>query len=106
MSLRGQEHLLVTVAATSLVAVLLAVSLHAQQPKSLPGSEVCLGCHETGRRTGKRQPGIPPPFNEAALRASPHATLECTNCHSELAGKKEFPHPAKLTAVDCGACHG
>jgi hypothetical protein len=62
---------LVTVAAASLAAVLLALSLHAQQPKSLPGSEVCLGCHETGRRTGKRQPGIPPPFNEAALQASP-----------------------------------
>jgi cytochrome b subunit of formate dehydrogenase len=81
------------------------VALRAQQPKPLPGSKPCLDCHETGRRTGKRQPGVPPPFNEAALRASPHATLECTNCHSDLEGKKEFPHPAKLTAVDCGTCH-
>ena len=84
------------------------MSLQAQQPKPLPGSEPCLGCHETGRShrqapAGNRQP----PFNEASLRASPHATLECTNCHSDLAGKKEndFPHPEKLQPVDCGTCH-
>ncbi len=78
MSLRGQERLLVTIGAAVLAAVLLAVSLEAQQPKPLPGSEPCMGCHATGPRTGKRQPGMPPPFNEASLRASPHATLECT----------------------------
>ena len=105
MTLGRRKHFLVTFSAVSVVAVLLALTLHAQQPKPLPGSAPCLDCHETGRRTGKRQPGVPPPFNEAALRASPHATLECTNCHSDLEGKKEFPHPAKLTAVDCGACH-
>src|SRR5208283_5101703 len=105
MNLGGQKHLWVTFAALSVLVVLLALPSNAQQPKRLPGSEVCLDCHETGRRTGKRQPGMPPPFNEAALRASPHATLECTNCHSDLAGKKEFPHPEKLQPVDCGTCH-
>jgi cytochrome b subunit of formate dehydrogenase/nitrate/TMAO reductase-like tetraheme cytochrome c subunit len=104
MSLRGQERLLVSIGAAGLAAVLLAVSLEAQQAKPLPGSEPCKGCHETGPRTGKRQPGMPPPFNEATLRASPHATLECTSCHADLAGK-EFPHPEKLQPVDCGACH-
>jgi cytochrome b subunit of formate dehydrogenase/uncharacterized protein with PIN domain len=105
MILGGRKHFLVTFSAVSVVAVLLALTLYAQQLKPLPGSAPCLDCHETGRRTGKRQPGVPPPFNEAALRASPHATLECTNCHSDLEGKKEFPHPAKLAAVDCGTCH-
>ena len=47
-----------------------------------------------------------PPSTRPLSRPLPHATLECTNCHNELAGKKELPHPAKLTAVDCGACHG
>ena len=93
MSLGGRKHLLVTFSAVSVVIVLLALTLHAQQPKPLPGSEPCLGCHETGRRTGKRQPEVPPPFNEAALRASPHATLECTNCHSDLDGKKGISPP-------------
>ena len=101
MNLSGGCRLIVAVAAaTSLVAV----RLGAQQPKHLPGSEPCLDCHETGRRTGKRQPGVPPAFNEAALRASPHAVLECTACHSDLAGK-QFPHPERLQPVDCGTCH-
>ncbi len=63
-----------------------------------------MDCHEAGHRVGKRQPGVPPPFNEAALRASPHAALECTSCHSEVDAKK-LPHPEKLKPVDCGSCH-
>jgi cytochrome b subunit of formate dehydrogenase/uncharacterized protein with PIN domain len=47
---------------------------------------------------------MPPPFNAAALAASPHAALECASCHTQLA-KKEFPHPEKLARVDCGSCH-
>jgi cytochrome b subunit of formate dehydrogenase/uncharacterized protein with PIN domain len=105
MTLGGRKHLLVTFSVVSVVAFLLSLPSYAQQPKPLPGSTPCLDCHDTGRRTGKREPGVPPPFNEAALRASPHATLECTNCHSDLEGRKEFPHPAKLAAVDCGTCH-
>lgn len=76
----------------------------AQERGALPGSEVCAGCHETGRRTGKREAGIPPPFDAAGLRASPHAELECSSCHTDLQGK-EFPHPEKLARVDCGMCH-
>jgi len=83
---------------------MLAAAALAQQPKALPGSEECAGCHDTGPRPGKREKGMPPPFDAAALRASPHAALECAACHTELA-KKEFPHPEKLARVDCGACH-
>ena len=83
---------------------MLAAAALAQQPNALPGSEECVACHDTGQRTGKREKGMPPPFDAAALRASPHAALECAACHSELA-KKEFPHPEKLASVDCGACH-
>jgi len=48
---------------------------------------------------------MPPNFDAAALRASPHAGLECTTCHADLAAKKEFPHAEKLARVDCGGCH-
>ncbi|MBL8179775.1 MAG: hypothetical protein JNK48_34165 [Bryobacterales bacterium] len=84
------------------VLVLAAAAASAQ--KELPGSADCAGCHEDGRRTGKRVPGEMPPFDAPALRASPHATLECTGCHSDLE-KKEFPHAEKLAKVDCGSCH-
>ena len=105
MTLGALKRLFVIFGTAGLVPLLLALPLRAQQPKPLPGSEPCLACHETGPRTGKRQPGMPPPFNAAALRASPHAVLECTNCHADLEGKKEFPHPEKLQPVDCGTCH-
>ena len=82
---------------------LLASSLCAQQPKPPPGSEECVACHEAGARKGKREPSVPPRFDQAALRASPHANVECRSCHSEVG--KEFPHPAKLPPVDCGSCH-
>ncbi|MCL5746336.1 MAG: cytochrome c3 family protein, partial [Acidobacteria bacterium] len=75
-----------------------------QKPKPLPGSEECAGCHEAGRRTGKREAGVPPAFDEAALRASPHAALLCVNCHADLEGKP-LPHPEKLARVVCGNCH-
>jgi len=47
---------------------------------------------------------VPPPYNEAALRASPHSELECTSCHMDLMDA-ELPHPEKLQKVDCGMCH-
>ncbi len=74
----------------------------AQQP--LPGSEECAACHGDGPRAGRRQPGVPPPFNAPALRASPHASIECNNCHMDLIGV-EYPHAEKLQSVDCGICH-
>ncbi len=88
----------------SVLSVLLAAVAFGQQAGQLPGSADCEGCHETGPRVGPREEGMPPPFNAAALRASPHKDLECRNCHSDLEGK-ELPHPEKLKPVDCGSCH-
>jgi len=65
-------------------------------------SDDCAVCHESGPRVGKRQPGVPPPFNAAALKSSPHAELDCTACHSSVT---EVPHAEKVASVDCGGCH-
>ena len=65
-------------------------------------NEDCAGCHEAGPRVGKRQAGVPPGFNAAALKSSPHAALDCVACHSDV---KEAPHAEKLARVDCGLCH-
>jgi len=79
--------------------------LGGQQSQPLPGSKECLDCHDTGKRTGRREAGVPPAFDAASLRASPHAEVECKSCHADLANVKEFPHPEKLAPVDCGGCH-
>ncbi|MBI1799415.1 MAG: cytochrome c3 family protein, partial [Candidatus Eisenbacteria bacterium] len=84
-------------------AVLLPFALPGQE-KELPGSKECLDCHEAGRRTGKRQAGMPPPFDAAALRGSPHAGQECAGCHGDIDPKK-LPHEDKVAPVNCGNCH-
>ena len=83
------------------IAIILTPGLPGQQPAP-PRAEDCAGCHDSGPRIGKRQPGVPPGFHAAALKASPHAALECVACHSAI---KEVPHPEKVAPVDCGPCH-
>jgi len=87
----------------ALSLVLASTRSAAQGAAALPGSEACVMCHTAGAAAGKRAADEPPSFHEAALRASPHAGLECTACHADLEGQ-EFPHP-KPKPVDCGTCH-
>ncbi|HET8549793.1 MAG TPA: hypothetical protein VFL57_17410, partial [Bryobacteraceae bacterium] len=91
-------------AALLLVLAVPAVAAPAESQKAPAGSEECAGCHDAGRRSGRRQKGVPPAFDAAALLASPHASLECTACHADLA-KKELPHADSLARVNCGSCH-
>ena len=83
------------------IAIILTAGLRGQNPPQLR-SEDCAGCHDSGPRIGKRQAGVPPGFHAAALKASPHAGLDCVACHADI---KELPHPEKLARVDCGSCH-
>ena len=85
----------------AILATVVTAGLWAQQAPQLR-TEDCAGCHDAGPRVGKREPGVPPAFHAAALKASPHAGLECVACHSSI---KEVPHPEKLAPVECGSCH-
>src|SRR5512140_2455734 len=76
----------------------------APTPSLPPGAETCTECHEVGRPSANREPGAAPKIDAAAILASPHAGVACTDCHADLAGA-EFPHPEKLKPVDCGQCH-
>ena len=68
-----------------------------------PTSQDCLGCHAdkdlTKEVAGK---SVSLYADEAMLKASVHARLECTACHS---GINEVPHPEKLAPVSCQKCH-
>jgi len=62
--------------------------------------EACLACHGTaGMKSGK---GRDISVNPAKHLAGAHAILGCTDCHTSI---KEFPHPAKITKVQCSSCH-
>ena len=47
----------------------------APAPAPLPGSENCVMCHEGAPKAARRVPETAPPYDPAALRASPHAGL-------------------------------
>jgi len=89
---------------TLLVVLCLAMTaiLDGQEAEPLPGSQQCALCHDSG--AGTVAEGVPPPFNEVALRASPHLELECSTCHMDLMGA-EIPHAPELAPVDCAICH-
>ncbi len=81
-----------------------AAPASAQSEKPLPpGAEACIDCHEAGR-PGRRVAGEPPRFDPAAILASPHSGLDCTDCHQDLAGA-EMPHAEELSPVACAMCH-
>ncbi len=81
-----------------------AAQKNAPAAAQLPGSEPCAMCHQGGVPAAHRGPDEPPNYDAAALRASPHAGIECAACHADLANQ-DFPHP-KPKPVDCGQCHG
>jgi cytochrome b subunit of formate dehydrogenase len=79
-------------------ALLFAAAL----PLKSQSSEDCLSCHEDsalGRESGQADEASAPP---AAVAASVHRSLDCTNCHASVTAVPHDPAPA---AVDCGSCH-
>lgn len=62
-------------------------------PAVAQSDEDCFACHEETFRQ--------------KLNSSIHGEigLSCFDCHSDLRGIKEFPHPEKLKPVSCETCH-
>ena len=60
----------------------------------------CLACH--GQPGMKSEKGKDIYVNPAKHAASAHAILGCSDCHNAI---KDFPHPAKITKVECATCH-
>ncbi|MBI3030329.1 MAG: cytochrome c3 family protein [Candidatus Rokubacteria bacterium] len=84
----------------SVLLLLSGVALAADDPTAAE----CLACH--GDRQLKR--GAPAPgrslslfVDEAAVKASVHASVECVACHKNATA----PHDERLPAVACAECH-
>jgi len=60
----------------------------------------CLACH--GQAGMKSDKGKDIYINPAKHAASAHTILGCSDCHTSI---KDFPHPAKITKVQCATCH-
>lgn len=84
---------------------LLAACLPVRPGIAAPPDDDCLTCHGDNTLTAADGRSL---FIEAeALGASVHgqAGLSCIDCHADLKGIKDFPHPEKLKPVDCAVCH-
>ncbi len=80
-----------------------AAAVSAQDDKN----ETCLGCHGEPGMTGTNARGeeISLTVLKATVDSSIHSTAACVDCHTDLAGTKEYPHKEKVAPVDCGTCH-
>jgi predicted CXXCH cytochrome family protein len=68
--------------------------------------EECLECHSDKQLTTKRNGKTVSLFVDLERYSkSVHGKVGCAGCHPD-ADVAEFPHPEKLTAVNCGSCHG
>ena len=72
----------------------------AQKKKAdVPDSD-CLACHSQSDL--KSAKGRSVYVDAAKHKASVHADVSCTSCHSDI---HEFPHPSRMARVNCAACH-
>jgi hypothetical protein len=71
---------------------------NAAQP--LMQDEACLACH--GQAGMKSEKGVDISIRPQKHAASVHGILHCKDCHTHI---KDFPHPAKISKVECATCH-
>lgn len=68
--------------------------------RPLKQDEACLVCH--GQPDMKSEKGRDISIRPEKHAVSAHGILGCTDCHTTI---REFPHPAKLSRVQCVTCH-
>lgn len=80
-----------------------------QPPAGIPAAaqptvtnEDCFGCHDDD--SAARADGRPVVVKPATIERSIHATIDCVDCHQDLA-TAEMPHAETLQRVDCTSCH-
>jgi len=63
-------------------------------------SSECLACHADAGMQDSSGHSIA--VDGSKFHASIHGSLECANCHTTI---KSYPHPDKVTPVQCSTCH-
>ena len=66
----------------------------------LKQDEPCLTCH--GQPDMKSEKGVGISIRPEKHAAGVHGILGCKDCHTAI---KDFPHPKKITKVQCASCH-
>lgn len=67
--------------------------------------EECMVCHEDQELKTEEGKLLFIDYEKFLSSVHGEATLSCVDCHSDLQGFEDFPHPEKLKSVSCGDCH-
>lgn len=88
--------------AVSPITVFLAAAVvsFCTAPSAAENSAACLACH--GDATLQDASGHSIAVDGSKFHSSIHGSLDCTNCHVSIKG---YPHPDKVTPVQCSTCH-
>ena len=85
-----------------LASFCLPISARKQEKSAQPlkQDEACLACH--GQPDLKSEKGANISIRAEKHAASVHGILACKDCHANI---NDFPHPAKISKVQCASCH-
>ncbi len=67
--------------------------------------EDCMACHEDPDLKSKDEKPLFVDGEKSKSSIHGAAGISCTDCHIDLQGFDDFPHPERLQQVNCGSCH-
>jgi len=68
-------------------------------------NEDCMVCHEDPDLKTDDQKSLYVDYAKYVSSIHGDAGFSCTDCHTDLSGIEDFPHPEKLEPVTCRTCH-
>ena len=85
-----------TIALTLAASALLLLAV----PRAVRAQADCLACHADASLQDASGHGVG--VDAPKFHSSIHGSLQCGDCHTAI---KEYPHPDKVTPVECETCH-
>lgn len=67
--------------------------------------EDCMVCHEDPDLKTEQGESLFVEYDPFQASIHGKSGISCVDCHSDLQGFEDFPHPQKLQTVNCGDCH-
>lgn len=83
----------------------LFLSLFIFAPGLLATDEECMTCHEDKELKSGQGKSLYVDYEKFMSSIHGQAEMSCVQCHTDLEKIEDFPHPERLKAVNCAACH-
>ena len=73
--------------------------------RSFAQDDICFECHSDPEAIGSTGDSLYVDSERWGASIHAQAGFSCTDCHTDLAGFEDWPHPERLERVQCGTCH-